>query len=46
MDPTEIVAILREEWDRVVRPGADGPPDAASASKSNRKTANDEGDAA
>jgi GntR family transcriptional regulator len=45
MDPTEIVAILREEWDRVVRPGGDGPP-VASASKSNQKTANDEGDAA
>lgn len=42
MDPTEIVAILREEWDRVVRPGGDGPVAAAS----NQKTANDEGDAA
>lgn len=44
MDPTEIVAILREEWDRVVRPGGDTP--SAVASNLNKDTANNEGDAA
>jgi GntR family transcriptional regulator len=48
MDPTEIIAILREEWDRVVRPGGDGdvPPASGSKTKSRQNTANNEGDAA
>ena len=44
MDPTEIVAILREEWDRVVKPGGDGP--SVAVSKPNKNISQDEGDAA
>jgi GntR family transcriptional regulator len=46
MDPTEIVAILREEWDRVVRPGGDGPPTPSVARGDKTATVHDEGDAA
>lgn len=51
MDPTEIIAILREEWDRVVRPGGDGPSDSGAgsgskAAQSNRTTSGETGGAA
>jgi GntR family transcriptional regulator len=46
MDPTEIVAILREEWDRVVRPGGNGQSTPPAARGDKTTTVHDEGDAA